>query len=133
MKAHPALLVGIGGAIGTTVRYLLSELIPDVAGVPLSILLLNLSGAFLLGWLLTAITARGEEGERSAQTRLFLGTGVLGGYTTYSTLAFGSAALSSSGAVALGIAYAAATVVLGVICALAGIVLGRRFPMVRAR
>lgn len=123
MRLHPAILVGLGGAIGTVVRYLLGLAVPGIV----SIFAINLSGALILGWLLTALRMRGPDEGRRASVRLFAGTGVFGGYTTYSTFAFGSAGLVTGGDAALGIAYALATVVLGTACAAAGILLGRRF------
>lgn len=125
MRLHPAILVGLGGAIGTTVRYLLSLAVPGVAGI----FAINLSGALILGWLLTALKMRGPDEGRRSTVRLFVGTGVLGGYTTYSTFAFGTVGLLGDGEPALGIAYGVATVVLGTGCAALGILLGRRFPM----
>ena len=131
MTVHPAILVGAGGAVGTTVRFLLSSAIPDVGGLPLGTLLINLSGAFVLGWLLSALGARGAETERRASVRLFFGTGILGGDTTYRTLAVGSFDLVSAGSVVAGGGYALVTVVLGAALAAAGILLGRRAPMTR--
>ena len=125
MKLHPALLVGLGGALGTIVRYLLSLAVPGAVGI----FAINLTGALILGWLLTALKMRGPDEGRRTIVRLFVGTGVLGGYTTYSTFAVGSAGFLTGGSVGLGIGYALATVVLGVACAALGILLGRRFPM----
>jgi len=124
-RVPPAVLVGLGGAIGTVVRYLLSLAVPGAVGI----MVINLSGALILGWLLTALKMRGPDEGRRTEVRLFVGTGVLGGYTTYSTFAFGSAEFFADGSVALGLGYAIATVVLGTACAAAGILLGRRFPM----
>lgn len=123
MKTHPAILVGLGGMIGTLLRYLLGAMMSDIAGI----LLINLSGSLALGWLLAALAARGPNRPR---IRLFLGTGVLGGFTTYSTLAVGSFDLIAGGSVGLGTAYALASVVLGVIAAAIGILIGRRMPTI---
>jgi CrcB protein len=125
MRLHPAILVGIGGANGTIASYLLSLAVPGAVGI----MAINLSGALVLGWLLTALKMRGPDDGRLTSVRLFAGTGILGGYTTYSTFAFGSAEFLTGGSVALGIGYAVATVVFGTACAVMGIVLGRRFPI----
>lgn len=125
MRARPVILVGLGGAVGTLVRYLWALAVPGAAGT----LVVNLSGALILGWLLTALHMRGSDEGRRASVRLFAGTGVLGGYTTYSTLAMGSADFLADGSVAVGVGYAIGSVVLGTACAAAGILLGRRFPM----
>ena len=81
------LLVFVGGAIGTTVRYLLSAAVPTVAGIPLITLVINVTGAFVLGWLLEALALRGPDAGPRRDLRLFAGTGILGGYTTYSSFA----------------------------------------------
>jgi len=128
---HPAILVGLGGALGTVARFLLSRAIPDAAGIPLGTLLINLSGSFVLGWLLSALAVRGADTGPRMRVRLFLGTGLLGGYTTYSTLAVGSFDAIVNGSVGVGIAYALVSVVLGVACAAVGILLGRRWPLIR--
>lgn len=73
-----AIFVGVGGALGTIVRFLLSAVTPNVAGIPLGTLFINLSGALALGWLVSALAAHGTESGRRAQLRLFVGTGVLG-------------------------------------------------------
>jgi len=124
VRLHPAILVGLGGAIGTIARYLLGLAVPGLVGI----FAINLSGGLALGWLLTALKTRGPDEGRRASVRLFAGTGVFGGYTTYSTFAFGTAGLVTGGDTALGIAYAIASVVLGTACAVVGILLGRRFP-----
>jgi CrcB protein len=72
-----ALLVGLGAMLGAMARYGLLVAFP-LKGFPWAIALINVSGSFLLG-LVAAFMARDDP------KRLFLGTGILGGYTTYST------------------------------------------------
>jgi CrcB protein len=119
-------LVALGGAVGSVLRYLVSLALPATgAGWPWATFAVNVGGAFLLGWLLEALAMRGRESERLRRLRLFAGTGVLGGFTTYSTLAL--EVFERVGFVwALGIAYAAATLVLGTLAALLGVAVGRR-------
>ena len=78
---HPAVLVGLGGAIGSVARWIISEeMHTEVeSDIPWGTIVVNLFGAFLLGALMAS----------SLQTEplLFLGTGLLGGFTTMS--AFG--------------------------------------------
>lgn len=124
----PVLLVGAGGVLGTAARSLLSTAIPDVAGVPVGILFINLTGAFLLGLLLEALARRGPDEGSRRDLRLLLGTGLIGGYTTCSTLATGTALLILDGYPFTGIGYALGTVVLGAGCSLLGIVTGRLVP-----
>jgi CrcB protein len=72
-----ALLVGFGAMIGAMARYGLLVAFP-LKGFPWAIAIINISGSFLLG-VVAAILAREDP------KRLFIGTGILGGYTTYST------------------------------------------------
>ena len=114
------LLVALGGAIGTGIRAVLAETIPAVNGVSWSILGINVVGAFCLGLLLESLAMRGPDVGGRRLVRLFVGTGVLGGFTTYSTLAVDTAALLDGGRAATGTWYALLTVVAG----LAAVVLG---------
>ncbi len=111
--------------IGTTARYLLSSAIPDLDGVPIGILLINVSGAFLLGFFLEALDRRGPATDARRKLRLFVGTGIIGGYTTYGTLVMGVVLLLHEGHTLTALSYATGTVVLGVAGALGGTALGR--------
>ena len=88
---HPAVLVGVGGAIGSVARWGVSEAIPSdgVSGVPWATIVVNLFGAFVLGALM-AVTLQPE-------TLLLFGTGMLGGFTTMSTFGVESVRLIESG------------------------------------
>ena len=77
---HPALLVGMGGALGSIARWGVSEAMPSSdTEVPWGTILVNLLGAFLLGAVMASTM--------QTETLLFLGTGLLGGFPTMS--AFG--------------------------------------------
>lgn len=117
-------LVGLGGAAGTAVRVLLAAGIPTPAGFPLGILIINVVGAFLLGALTQTLASRGSDEGRRRLARLTLGTGLIGGFTTYSTVTLDLAHLSASSP-AIAAAYFAATVIGGVFASFAGIVAGR--------
>lgn len=88
------LWVGAGGFVGAGLRFLLSgwvyQLVPN-AGFPWGTLVVNVTGCLLLGLLGGLAEFRGV---LSAGTRLFLFIGVLGGFTTFSTLAFETVALA---------------------------------------
>lgn len=118
-------LVGAGGAVGTVLRYGVGTLGDSGAGATLAV---NLLGAFALGCLLGLARTRdaaqhtGRELPRIHAGQTFLGTGMLGGFTTYSALALEVVTLPGW----QGAAYGALTVVAGVGAALAGIVIGRR-------
>jgi fluoride exporter len=113
-------LVAGGGAVGTGLRYALTEAMPGTAA-PLAILAINVVGAFALGVLLEAVGHR--PGPASTRLRLLLGTGVLGGFTTYSALALDTVAFA--GAPLTAVVYAGGTLVAGIAAAAAGIALVR--------
>lgn len=117
MRPRLLLLVFVGGMLGTAAREAILLLAPT-DGVPWSVLVVNLSGAFLLGALVRGLESR-DETPRRRDARLLLGTGVLGGFTTYSALAVDAVVLLES-APLLGIAYALGSVVAGVVCASVG-------------
>ncbi len=70
------LLVGLGAALGAMLRY---ALLMAIQKPPFTIAIINMSGSFLLG------VAAGVWVDKNQPWRIFLGTGLLGGYTTYST------------------------------------------------
>lgn len=115
--------VGAGGMLGAAARYLLLVVWPVPEGsFPVTVLVENVAGAFLVGVLLAAIVS-GWRWRRDL--RPLVVTGVLGSFTTFSALTADVAVLANDGAVVLGAAYAIASVVLGLVAAGAGIVLGR--------
>lgn len=91
---HPALLVGLGGAIGSVARWAISEAMPTSsnADVPWATVLVNLLGALLLGALMSSANSSVE-----TETILFLGTGLLGAFTTMSTFGFETTRLLQEG------------------------------------
>ena len=107
-----ALLVALGGAIGTGARLALGLAIPDAGGIPLSIFVANVLGALLLGLLAGPLPS-------SSDTRM------LGGFTTYTELAVGTVEVWHQ-APLLAAGYAVVSVVLGIAAAALGLRLGRR-------
>lgn len=120
------LLVFIGGTAGTMARFGLAGLIATPDGLPLGIFLINVVGAFALGLLLEALARRGPDIGRRRAVRLLVGTGFLGGFTTYSALAVDSALLLDDGRVATGVAYLVLSVLTGLVAAAGGIAVGAR-------
>ncbi|WP_255595752.1 CrcB family protein [Cellulomonas sp. C5510] len=120
-RAGLALLVAVGGAAGSLGRLGLAQALPVQHGWPVATLTANLVGAFLLGALLEALGRRGPETPGVLRARLALGTGVLGGFTTFSSLALETERLLADGAAGTALAYAGATLVGGVVCAAAGV------------
>ncbi|UQN31434.1 fluoride efflux transporter FluC [Brachybacterium kimchii] len=119
-------LVLIGGTLGTAAREALTLAVPELGGVPVALFAINLVGAFLLGILLEALARSGpDQGVRRA-LRLCVGTGVMGGFTSYSSLALAIDQLMADGRVLVGAAFGLVSVVLGVLCAAAGILAASR-------
>ncbi|MCZ7557185.1 MAG: fluoride efflux transporter CrcB [Bacteroidia bacterium] len=93
---YPVLAVAIGGGIGAALRYLLSGAVYRVLGTdfPYGTLAVNLLGSVILGWLMEAT----EYGTSAApMLRLFLGVGLCGGFTTFSTFSYETMRLLSDG------------------------------------
>ena len=116
-------LVALGGTVGTALRQLLSFSVPSLAGVPVMTMGINLLGAFLLGVLLEELMHRGPDQGRRRHLRLLLGTGVLGGFTTYSALAADAFLLLSHGRPVPALLYAFGTLFGGALASWAGITL----------
>ena len=115
-------LVFAGGVLGAGARELLESAVPQNNPVPVAILIANILGAFLLGLLLESLGR--AQNTRASSTRLLLGTGLLGGFTTYSMLALGVVRLAVDGRPGIAALYGVGAVVLGAIMTWAGIVLG---------
>lgn len=109
-----AALAAGGGVIGTAARLAIGMLVPDATG---GVLIANITGALLLGVLTARLTA--------SDLRIFLGTGVLGGFTTYSAFTVGAVGLWVT-APFLAVGYAVVSVVLGLAAAAIGLRLGAR-------
>lgn len=124
VQPSAVLLVGAGGVLGTLARWGVSLVVPSHGGWPLPTLLVNLVGAFCLGLLLESLVRAGEDVGRRRSARLLLGTGVLGSFTTMSSLATELVLLAGRPRVALG--YGAASLAGGLVLAWCGIVLAAR-------
>lgn len=118
------LLIGSGGAIGTLVRFLIETAIPPVEnGWPTATFIINISGAFILAVLLETLSRQGRDAGWRRRIRLGVGTGVMGGYTTYSSFMVEAALLGRADQYLVAFAYVVISVVLGLIAALAGLAL----------
>lgn len=120
----PFLLVCLGGALGSGLRYLLSLGLTLVLGqaFPYATLAVNVVGSFLLG---VIVSLSLHTDWLSPLIRLTLITGVLGGLTTYSTFNHDTLALLQQGAWGLGCLNILLTVLLGLLAGLAGLLLGQ--------
>ena len=120
-------VVAVGGAVGTTARWALTQAVgTSSSGWPTATFVENLLGSFLLGALLEALLRRGSESPRGRLVRLGVGTGVLGGFTTFSSLAIEMERLIAGGQVTMSLIYGALSVVLGLLACVAGIALAAR-------
>ncbi|GAA1808772.1 hypothetical protein GCM10009835_29770 [Planosporangium flavigriseum] len=100
--------VAAGGAVGALARYALGVALPTRApGFPWTTLLVNVSGCLLMGVLMVLVS---DVWTGRRLLRPFLGTGLLGGYTTFSTYIVDAQHLMLAGAVGTALAYLVATV-----------------------
>jgi CrcB protein len=120
------LIVFLGGGIGAALRHGVNLAAARMLGVdfPHGTLIANVTGSLAMG-LLAAYFA--FKGDASQHWRLFLTTGVLGGYTTFSAFSLDVALLYERGEIALAALYVAASVVLAVGGLFAGLALVRQF------
>lgn len=114
-------LVVLGGAAGTLSRYGVDEAFVGDGLFPLATFMVNVVGAFALGLLIAALLTH-----ESDTLRLLIGTGFLGGFTTYSALALETDVLLRGDHVVVGLAYAVGSALAGVAAAIAGIAIGSR-------
>lgn len=120
--AHPGLLLLVfaGGVAGTLLRFALATAVSGHR-FPLATYVTNVSGAFVLGALLEVLLRHGPDAGARRAARLCVGSGLLGAYTTYSTLAVETDLLVRDGHVGLAAAYAGGTVLAGLVAAAVGI------------
>lgn len=130
--AHAALIL-IGGMAGTALRAALEAAVPAAPGSwPWTTFWINVIGSALLA-MLTEWLAGGQDAGWRRSVRLGVGTGVLGGFTTYSTFSVETVGLLASGQWILGVGYALGSVVSGIAAATAAIAVLRRVRAVRTR
>jgi CrcB protein len=118
------LLICLGGAVGTGARYLIAIGTPRLLGTsfPYATLTVNVLGSFLLG----AIMQIGlTTNLMTPQTRLVLTTGVMGGFTTYSTFNYETIEYLREGALWFAILNVTSTVLLCLLAGTLGLALAR--------
>lgn len=116
-------IVGLGGAIGTMLRYFMGGLDYRFSGgvFPVSTLVVNVSGSLVIGFLWGAI----DRFAIPPNLRLFIFIGILGGYTTFSTFSLETFNLMRDGEYRIAIANALLSVILGIGAVFAGYVLSK--------
>jgi CrcB protein len=133
MAGHPAaagklkmnyLLVFIGGGLGSTLRHTINLACARLIGpaFPYSTFIINITGSTVMGLIAGYLAFKGEA---SQPWRLFLMTGVLGGYTTVSAFSLDAAQLYERGAIGLALFYVLGSVVFSILGLFAGLALVR--------
>lgn len=113
-------VIAAGGAIGGATRYAVGEAWPHEPGeIPWSTFAVNAVGCFAIGLLLVALTE--VAGSPHPLARPFLGTGVLGGFTTFSTYAVEAERLVAQDALGRAAGYVVGTLVVALLAAQAGV------------
>jgi CrcB protein len=114
--------VGAAGFVGTVLRFGISQWFGAFnIRFPLGTLFINVTGSFILGWFLTFVGMRGL----SDTTRLAIGVGFVGGYTTFSTFMYESNRLIDDGAGLQATVNLIGSLVLGIVAVRLGILLAR--------
>ena len=112
------LLVGVAGAVGAPLRYMVDTVVSGRAGgeFPFGTMTVNLSGSFALGVLTGLVLYHGV----GAAPNLIAGTGVVGAYTTFSTFSLETVSLVEAGEAGLAIRNVVVSVLGGTLAAAAG-------------
>jgi CrcB protein len=114
-------IVWLGGCGGASARYWVSLNLQTGSNWPAATFTVNLLGAFLLGLLLEGLARLGDDAGPRRIIRLLIGTGFIGAFTTYSTLAVETDLLIKHEHVLLAVLYVAASMSAGIVCSAAGI------------
>ncbi|PZE63707.1 fluoride efflux transporter CrcB [Curtobacterium sp. MCBD17_021] len=122
MTVLELLLVAIGGGVGAALRFVLDGVVRTrVTGFPLGTLVINVSGSLVLG----LVTGLGESGTFAAPVVAVVGTGMMGGYTTFSTASVETVQLLRTGKTRLAVLNGLGMLVVSVGAAALGLWLGR--------
>jgi len=113
------LFIGLGSFVGGAGRYLLSQLIQSKAltAFPYGTLTVNIIGCLLIG----IVYGIAERSGLSNEWRLFIATGILGGFTTFSAFSYESISLMRDGQAGTALLYIGCSVVLGLLATYIGL------------
>lgn len=119
-------IVFIGAGFGGVLRHLMNVAVPRLLGssFPFATLLVNISGCLLMGLVVGYLTFRGGEAV-NPMYRLFLATGILGGYTTFSAFSLDTLLLMERGEPGAALLYVAGSVGISMLAVCAGFYLVR--------
>jgi CrcB protein len=117
-------LVFIGGGLGSTLRHVINIVSPRVLGTgfPYHTFIINITGSIVMGLIAGYLAFKGEA---SQPWRLFLMTGILGGYTTFSAFSLDAALLYERGEIGLALFYVLGSVVFSILGLFGGLALVR--------
>ena len=117
-------MVGVGGCVGSILRYWLGSYIGGRMGTrfPYGTLVINVTGSFLIGLIFAVLTARTDW---SPNWRYLILIGFIGGYTTFSSFEFETLRTVQDGQFGLALLYIAASVIVGFIAVWGGVMAGR--------
>ena len=118
------LLVGIGGCLGSILRFWLGSYIVSKMGTrfPYGTFVVNITGSFLVGLIFAWLTVRTSW---SPNWRYLIPIGFIGGYTTFSSFEYETLRTIQDGQIGLGLLYVAASVVVGFVAVWGGMIAGR--------
>jgi CrcB protein len=118
------LLVFIGGGLGSSLRYTINIACSRCLGAafPYGTFIINITGSTVMGLIAGYLAFKGEA---SQPWRLFVMTGILGGYTTFSAFSLDAALLYERGEIGLALFYVVGSVVLAIAGLFAGLALVR--------
>ncbi|MDB5546987.1 MAG: fluoride efflux transporter CrcB [Tardiphaga sp.] len=118
------LLVFVGGGLGSVLRYALTMAAGKAFGphFPWGTFLINITGSTVMGLIAGYLAFKGETAQ---PWRIFLMTGILGGYTTFSAFSLDAAVLYERGEIALALAYVLGSVLMAISGLFAGLALVR--------
>jgi len=118
------LFVGLGGGLGSILRFWLGSYIGSKMGTrfPYGTLVINITGSFLIGLVFALLTARTTW---SPNWRYLIPIGFIGGYTTFSSFEFETLRTIRDGQIGLGLLYVATSVVIGFVAVWGGMIAGR--------
>lgn len=124
MTALDVMWVGIGGGIGAIIRWLAGVLTAAryKGPFPLATFMINITGAFVIAYLATHFGVSWKDRYGDVMIALVL-TGVLGGYTTFSSMQLDALKVSENGRPGLAFIYLVGSSVLGILAAGAGVFL----------
>ena len=113
------LWVALGGAVGSSARYGVNLIAPRVLGFefPWATMIVNILGCFAMGYISAALREKMPDDENM---RLFLTTGLLGGFTTFSAFSFDFFGLMQKGEMPSAVVYAVVSVALSIIAVMLG-------------